>query len=88
MKPRETDAPFQTIYIFPQLLFFAFNFIFAVERKKRKISVDRKYTRNWQFCIYVNNTQAYLLLTLLRGGGCLGESGWVFFSLFLVAEKK
>lgn len=35
----------------------------------KEISVDRKYTRNWQFCIYVNNTQAYLLLTLTRHSG-------------------
>lgn len=35
----------------------------------KEISVDRKYTRNWQFCIYVNNTQAYLLLTLTRTRG-------------------
>lgn len=86
----------ETIYTFPPFstfyFFFAFIFIFALEwegregagwarGKKRKISVERKYTRNWQFCIYVNNTQAYLLLThFLQGGGCLGEK-WGNFLL-------
>lgn len=50
----------------------------------KEISVDRKYTRNWQFCIYVNNTQAYLLLTLTRSRGVVargvargaGANGW------------